>query len=143
MASHNNDAFGGPQAAIPVYDTYTRLDGGGTGVNWSANSPAFPNIGATWPASGPYSGWVLIATVPANPSRTAIEVRNGTAAVVAVMRDNGTAAASAAPVQPSVFGLSAAAAAGGQGGNWASLTFKGRIQVYASSGTSQVAIFED
>ena len=70
---------------------------------------------------------------------TALELNQA----IAVVRDDGTAAAAAAPTNASVFALAGGSIAGAQGGSWNSQTFKGRIQIYAPASTAQVAIFVD
>lgn len=130
-------------ALIVIYDDGT-LAGGSTGLDFSANQPVLPGVGAAFGASGPYANYVLVRTVPASASRAFVEIDNNSPGPVVVMRDDGTAAAGAAPVRASVFPLAAAAAAGQQGGAWSSTTFKGRLQIYAPAGTSpQIATFTD
>ncbi len=116
---------------------------GGLGRDYSANQPTLPNIGVNFGGSGPYANYVLIATVPANPARFAIDVENNSGAQIAIIRDDGAAASSAAPVNASVFALSAGTGAGAQGGAWSSQTFKGRLQIYAASSGAQVAVMGD
>jgi hypothetical protein len=116
---------------------------GSTGFDYSASRPALPNVGANFAASGPYANYVLIATVPASATRNNVDVENTSGAQIAVVRDDGTAAAGAAPVNASVFALGGGAAAGAQGGAWSSTTFRGRLQIYAASASAQVAVFED
>jgi hypothetical protein len=116
---------------------------GSTGLDYSANKPTLPNIGANFAASGPYASYVLIATVAASPSRNNIDIENTSGAQIAIIRDDGTAANAAAPVNASVFALGGGSSVGAQGGSWTSQTFKGRVSVYAPLSTAQVAIFVD
>jgi hypothetical protein len=116
---------------------------GSVGADYSANKPTLPNVGANFAASGPYASYVLIATVAASPSRNNIDIENTSGAQIAIVRDDGTAANAAAPVNASVFALGGGSGAGAQGGSWTSQTFKGRVQVYAASSSAQVAIFVD
>lgn len=113
---------------------------GSLGADNSANKPALPNVGANFGASGVYANYLLITTVPANPSRLSIDVENTSGAQIVIVRDDGTAASGAAPVNASAFVLAGGAAAGAQGGSWTSQTFKGRVQVYAPSSSAQVAV---
>jgi hypothetical protein len=114
--------------------------GGTTGIDYSANKPAIPVIGAAFAASGPYASYVLITTVPALSTRNEIEVQNVSGAQIAVLLDDGTAASSAAPVNASLFSLGGGSASGAQGGAWSSTAFKGRVQVYALSSTAFVEV---
>lgn len=116
---------------------------GSTGTDYSGNKPAIPAVGANFGSSGTYANYVLIATVPANSSRFAIEVENTSGVQIAVVRDDGTAASGAAPANASVFALTGGSAIGAQGGSWTSQTFRGRVQVYAPSSTAQVAVMQD
>lgn len=85
----------------------------------------------------------MIATVAANPSRSIIDIENTSGAPIVIIRDDGTAAASAAPTNASVFALGGGAGVGAQGGSWVSQTFKGRVQIYSTNAAAQVAIFTD
>ena len=116
---------------------------GTTGLDYSANKPTLPNIGANFAASGTYASYVLIATVPASPSRNNVDIENISGAQIAVVRDDGTAASGAAPNNASVFALGGGSAAGAQGGAWSSQTFKGRLQIYAPSSTAIVSVMVD
>jgi hypothetical protein len=113
---------------------------GTTGLDYSANKPTLPNVGANFAASGPYASYFLIATVPASATRNSVDIENTSGAQIAIIRDDGTAAAAAAPVNASVFALAPGAGVGAQGGSWSSMTFKGRLQIYAASSAAQVAI---
>lgn len=113
---------------------------GSTGTDYSANKPALPNVGANFGATGVYANYVLIATVPASSTRNEVEVLNASGDQIAVLLDDGTAAAGAAPVNASLFPLAGGSAAGAQGGSWSSTAFKGRLQVFAASVGAQVAI---
>ena len=114
-----------------------------TGIDYSANKPAVPAVGANFGSSGPYANYVLIATAPASASRVSIDVDNISGAQIVVLRDDGTAASGAAPNNASVFALSGGSAAGAQGGSWNSRTFTGRVQVYAPTSAAQVAMMQD
>jgi hypothetical protein len=111
------------------------------GYDYSANKPTIPNVGSNFAASGPYASYVLIATANASSSRTNIDIENTSGDQIVVVCDDGTAATGAAPVNTSIFALAPGAAAGAQGGAWSSVTFDGRVQVYAPSSSDQVAIF--
>ncbi len=121
----------------------TTAASGSTGANYSANRPTLPNVGANFAASGPYASYVLIATVAANPARFNIDVENNSGAQIVVVRDDGTAAGGAAPVNASVFALAGGSGVGSQGGAWSSQTFRGRLQIYAAASTAQVAVMGD
>jgi hypothetical protein len=121
----------------------TVLFSGSNGQDNSANKPALPNVGAAFAAAGPYASYVLVATVPASATRNKVEIQNISGAQIAVVRDDGTAAAASAPVNASVFALSAGASAGAAGGVWSSQTFKGRLQIYALSAAAIVTVMVD
>lgn len=116
---------------------------GSTGLDYSANKPTLPNVGAAFAASGPYASYVLVATVPASPTRANVDIENTSGAQIVVIRDDGTAANGAARANASVFALGGGSGAGSNGAAWASNTFKGRLQIYALSSAAQVAIFVD
>jgi len=122
--------------AAPLYV----VDAGTTGLDYSANKPTLPNVGANFAASGPYASYVLIATVPASATRNNVDIENTSGAQIAIIRDDGTAAGAAAPVNASVFALAGGSGAGAQGGAWSSQTFKGRLQIYSASSAAQVAV---
>jgi hypothetical protein len=137
---------GNPAPAGSVSDPSFIASAGSTGTDFSANKPALPNVGANFAASGPYASYVLIRTVAANAARKVVEIANLTGAQIAVIRDDGTAATAAAPVNASVFALAGGVSAGEQGGGWSSATFRGRLQIYAPaalSGNAVVTVMED
>lgn len=94
---------------------------GSTGADFSANA-----------ATIPMSGFVLLATIPATPSRASAEVQNQSAGTLQIVRDDGSGGN-----QTSIL-IGSGGGAGAQGGGWSSNTFKGRIRVYGLTG-SQVA----
>jgi hypothetical protein len=108
---------------------------GSTGADFSANAPTLPNVGANFGAMGPFANYVLVATVPANPARTNVDIENDAGVTIAVVRDDGTAAGGAAPRNASVFAINGGTV-GQQGGSWTSTTFKGRLQIYAPAALS-------
>jgi len=59
---------------------------GSTGLDYSANKPTTPNVGANFGTTGVYANYVLIATVPANPSRFSIDVENTSGSAVRLIR---------------------------------------------------------
>jgi hypothetical protein len=109
---------------------------GSTGHDYSANRPTLPTIGSNWPNSGPYANWFLVATIPVTSNRVAATVVNTSGTGCAIMRDDGTAAASSPPVQGSVFTLL-------PNSTWTSPYFKGRVQVFAPSSGAIIAAFAD
>ncbi|MGA2491846.1 MAG: hypothetical protein ABSF67_02720 [Roseiarcus sp.] len=113
---------------------------GSAGVDYSANKPTLPNVGANFGATGIYANYVLIAAVPANPSRNEIEVENTSGAQIVIILDDGTAASGAQPNNATIKAYAGGASAGAQGGSWSSQAFKGRAQVYAPSASAQVAV---
>lgn len=115
---------------------------GSTGLDFSANTPALPNVGAAFGGAGPYANYALVATVPAAP-RAKIEVQNLSGIQIAVLRDDGSALAGAAPANASLFALAGGLASGSPGGSWSSTTFRGRIQIYALNSDAQVAVLVD
>jgi hypothetical protein len=94
---------------------------GTTGTDYSANA-----------ASIPMAGFVLLATIPVTSTRAAAEVQNQSAALIQVVRDDGTGANQTSQL------LASGGSVGSAGGGWSSTTFKGRIRVYGPTG-SQVA----
>ena len=119
------------------------LQAGSTGLDYSANQPTLPVVGANFAASGPYASYVLIATRAANPARANIDIENNAGAQIVIVRDDGTAASSSPPVNASAFAIGGGSGTGSQGGSWSSTTFKGRVQIYAVSSGAQVAVMED
>ena len=99
---------------------------GSFGVDWSANGQTVP-----------ISGYALLATIPTKRNRNFIEVQNQSIYTVQIVRDDGTGAQ-----QTSVI-LGPAGSSPGQGGNWTSDTFKGRLRVFAANASAAVAIYED
>ena len=81
-------------------------------------------------------GGTPLLTVPVNPFRKKIEIENQSAADIQVVRDDGAGG------NPSSVTLDPARQAGAQGGSWSSISFKGRLRVYAPVG-SQISAFED
>ena len=114
--------------------------GGLTVFDYSSNKPTLPNIGANFASSGPYSGYILISTVPASPSRIAIDVENISGSQIAILIDDGTASNGSAPANASVFSLGGGGTVGSQGGSWTSSSERGRIQVFAPSSSAIVSI---
>jgi hypothetical protein len=97
---------------------------GTTGADYSASPPAVP-----------IAGFVLLASLPATPTRAYVEIQNQSAGPIQIVRDDGTGTN-----QSSL--LLASGGANAQGGGWSSTTFKGRVRVYGASG-SQVSAFQD
>ena len=122
---------------------------GSTGLDYSANAPTLPLVGAAFGDAGPYADFVLITTIPANPGRSNVDVENTSGGQVVVLRDDGTAAPGQPPRNASLIPLmgavdpTGAGKAGAQGGAWSSTTFKGRLQIYAPSAAAQVSAFVD
>ncbi len=121
----------------------TVVQSGSTGLDYSSNKPTIPNVGAAFGASGLYANYVLVATVPASPTRNNVDIENISGGQIAVVRDDGTAGNGAAPANASVFALGGGASAGAQGGAWSSQTFKGRLQIYAASSSAVVSVMVD
>lgn len=106
---------------------------GSLGVDRSVNGAAVP-----------LAGYSLALTIPVNQKRNFIEVQNQSTDLIQMVRDN------PAPVgdgtQVTSIMLTGAPVAGGQGGNWTSDTFKGRVRVYvptANLGTDRIGAYED
>lgn len=119
---------------------------GSNGTDASANIPALPNIGANFAASGPYASYVLVRTIGANSARNYVEINNTSGGQIVVIRDDGTAAVGAAPINGTIFALAAGAGTAQQGAGWSSQTFRGRLQIYAPTaltGNAYVAAFQD
>lgn len=117
--------------------------GGSTGTDFTANAAALglPHIGQPF-TTGPWSGYTLLETLPASSTRVLIEVENISGGPIVLMRDDGTAANNAAPVNASAWSLGGGPALGAQGGSWTSTTFRGRLQVYGPTGAT-VTTFQD
>lgn len=130
-------------AALGLTNPMPVLPPASTGLDFSANQPTLPAVGAVFSTTGPYANYVLIATVPASPTRANVDVENISGGQIVVVRDDGTAVSGAAPNNASLFVLGGGTAAGAQGGSWSSTTFKGRLQIYAPSSSAIVAVMED
>ncbi len=113
---------------------------GSKGADYSANQPTLPNVGANFGLSGPYAGYVLISTVPANPARFSIDIENNGGSQIAILLDDGAAANGSLPANATVFPLAGGSSQGSQGGSWVSLVEKGRVQVFAPFASAQVAV---
>jgi hypothetical protein len=124
---------------------------GSTGLDFSGalNRVNLPSaVGATigtsvYGGSGPFAAYILVGTAPAQPTRLNIDVENITGAEVVVVRDDGTAASGSAPTNASWFPLDPGVATNRQGGLWSSTTFKGRVQIWAASASSQPTVMVD
>lgn len=112
-------------------------------TDFSVNNPAPPNIGAAFGTSGPYANYVWLQTVPADAQRSGVEVMNVSGAQIVLVLDDGTQAVGMPPDSVTLIPLAGGAAAGSQGGSWASDSFKGRVQIYAPSSAAQVAVRAD
>ncbi len=91
------------------------------GLDYSAN-----------PAAVPLSGYVLIATIPAF-ARHEVEVQNQSTDLIQLILDDGNGN------NQTSFVLTAASAAGNQGGSWSDTVFLGRVLIYAPNASDQVA----
>jgi len=137
----NAGSCAGPvSSANPVPVAVQPAFAGSTGLDFSANPPALPNVGANFAASGPYANYVLVGGAPANASRFSIDVENTSGSQIAVVLDDGAAAVGSPPNNASVMALSGGGSIGAQGGSWVSSVEKGRVQVYAPSSSAQVLI---
>jgi hypothetical protein len=117
---------------------------GSVGHDYSVGAPTLPVIGANFGSTGVYANYVLLATVAASSSRANLDVENLSGSQLVIIRDDGTAASGAAPVNASLIVLSPGpGGAGSQGGSWTSTTFKGRFQVYGPTAGLEVSIFTD
>ena len=122
---------------------YVSSSGGSKGMDYSANKPALPNVGANFGSTGPYANYVLITTVPATSIRYLVDIENDSGYQIAIVRDDGTAATGSQPMNASVFSLGPGSGVGAQGGSWTSTTFYGRLQIYAPSSSAQVSVMVD
>ena len=132
--------FGAQEALAQVNNNGS----GYTGVDYSANKIALPNVGANFGASGPYTNYVLIGTIPAGAKVPRIQ--NLSICPVIVLQDNGTAAIGAQPVNASLWVLNPAPAPGMGGSGYSSPTDKGRDQVYTDptcASSSLITIHKD
>lgn len=94
--------------------------GGSNGADFSANAAAIPATASA----------VVLATIPATPSRALVEVQNQSGTTIQIVRDDGTG-----NNQTSLFLV-------GPNSGWRSQTFKGRLTIYGISG-SEVAAYQD
>jgi hypothetical protein len=109
--------------AVTVTGTVTVTTAGSTGIDNSANQPALLAN--------------LLSTVNVNAARNSIEVQNQSADQIQVVLDDGTGANS------SIILLASGIGANAQGGDWQSLTFKGRLRVYGLNAGDQVMVHSD
>jgi hypothetical protein len=109
---------------------------------FSNPSLTLPAIGANFAASGPYASYVLLKTIQADGALQELTAQNLSTAVALLILDDGTTASGSVPPagKATTVALSAAAVAGGPGGVFAD-KFQGRVQVYASTSTAQVAVY--
>ena len=103
-------------------------------MTWVAQSGSFGTDHSANPPS--LGGLNLLATVNANAKRNAVGVQNQSTATLTLVRDDG------AGNNTTVLILAPAAAAGAQGSDWTSLSFKGRLRIFGTAG-SQIAAWED
>lgn len=96
-------------------------------MDYSANPPAIP------PDNSPTTP--LLLTIPANATRSSVEIQNQSAAQLQLVRDDGAGNQITSIILTGV-------GAGQQGGGWSSVDFKGRIRVYGPLG-SQVGAYQD
>lgn len=102
-------------------DSWT-LQGGSTGMDYSANKPA---LAAN-----------LLSTAAVNSTRSSIEVQNQSANTLQVVLDDGAGANQA------IILLAPGAGANSQGADWTSSTFRGRLRVFSASALDQVCVHE-
>lgn len=92
---------------------------GSTGLDFSINQPDVP-----------LTDFELIATVPADVTRSNIEVYNASDATIQLVRDDGAdAEVSNILIDPA--------------NGWSSFTFKGRLRVYSLEADDRISIFVD
>lgn len=112
-------------------ENFTEVDvRGSVGLDYSANKPSLPLLGADFGSSGPYANYVLATTIPANVNRASVEIQNLTGEQICVVLDDGEANTGQALVSASVFSLQAGPGPAGQGSGWSEYTFWGRVQVF-------------
>jgi hypothetical protein len=140
--SVKNIIFGLPAGSNNI-GSVTSFQNGTTGLDYSSNKPTLPNTYQNFSNSGPYSNYVFITSVSANTSRNNIDIENNSGSQIVIIRDDGTSANNTTLNNSSVFTLAGGSGIGSQGGSWFSSTFKGRIQIYASSNTAQVAVMTE
>jgi hypothetical protein len=116
---------------------------GSVGRDWTANPIVIPNVGAAFADDGPYAGYALIKTVPANPGRVAAGAQTLSGDRVVIVRDDGTASPGSSPTNATVLVLEGGPAFGAKGDSWQSATFRGRLQIYAAVNTAFVSVWED
>lgn len=113
-----------------------------TGFSYGVNKPPVPDIGGNF-TTGIYAEYVLVATVPASPTRLNVNIENLSGSPIVIMRDDGTASSGSPPNEYEVFSLEGYYGIGRQGGSWSSNTFIGRLQVYSAISSPQIAIMVD
>lgn len=108
--------------------------GGSTGIDFSVNEPTWPNIGHNFDSgSALFPSWALIATVPADPSRLTITADNMDSVQILCIRDDGTAASGALPINSTAFIINPKVTVGPEGGHYESHTFRGRLRFFAAT----------
>jgi hypothetical protein len=122
-------AAGGAALAAVEVPQYRQLGAGETmaapgtaGADYSANAPSL-------------SGLVLLATIPAPAApRAKVEIAaNCTAGITVVLDDQSGALA------PTIIPIAGPAANGGQGGSYTTTAHTGRIRIYSSTASCQMA----
>jgi hypothetical protein len=108
-----------------------------TGLSISSAGSTGTAYNSTTAATVPLSGYTLISTVPVTSTRNVIEAQNQSTDLVQLVLDDG-----AGNNQVSIM-LAAALSSGGQGGGWSSVTFKGRMRIYAPNSADQVAAYQN
>ena len=143
----NQTLVGGTAAIMPVTAPWVNgapvsgvnptpeISAGTTGTDFSGGSAA-GGIGAGTSSAIPVAGFVLLTTVPVNAARALVEVQNQSAAMLQIVRDDGTG------LNQSTVLLASSGVAGSAGGIWSSRTFKGRLRVYGATG-AQVSAYQD
>jgi hypothetical protein len=108
---------------------------------FSNPSLTLPAIGANFAASGPYSGYVLLGTVPADGVRQEVSAANLSTSVAVLVLDSGSTPVGSVPAAgaATTVALSAASTAGGPGGVYQD-KFQGRMQIYGATASAQIAV---
>lgn len=127
------------QTTPPLSAVSTTLTGT-TGTDLSINVPTIPAVGSNFPGTGTYANYVLVTTVPVNSNRVSIDVENPSGDNILLIRDDGVSNIGSVPVNASLIPLAPGNGPGTQGGSWTSVTFKGRVQVYAPSSSDFITI---
>lgn len=103
---------------------------------WNTNTSYSGSKGTDYSVNKPTAAANLLLTIPVNLNRNQVEIQNQDANDIQLRLDDGASA------NETWIILAQAAVANAQGGAWVSNNFKGRIRIYSTNATAQVAAHE-